>query len=167
MVSQDTIRKVLRTINDPEMPINIVDLGIVEQVQIVPETPADEDPRLRVAIDLLPTFVGCPALDMIEEEVRSRVGAIPGVTRVSVHRRFDPPWTVDRISPAGRESLQRIGITVPRAGDPVEPACPFCGSQLVHRESSFGPTRCRMIYYCDSCRNPFEHMKRVPLTVLG
>ncbi len=169
MVSQEAVLEVLRTIDDPEMPIDIVNLGLVEAVRIEPGEPA------AVHIDLLPTFVGCPALTAIAEEVRKRVGALAGVGAVEVRFRFDPPWTVDRISAAGRERLRQTGITVPGLGDAAKPEelaprCPFCGSADVRLENSFGPTRCRMIYYCAACRHPFEHLKRVggrrPLVVL-
>jgi ring-1,2-phenylacetyl-CoA epoxidase subunit PaaD len=163
MVSKEAVLAVLHTINDPEMPINIVDLGIVEKVRIEPSTTADENSEASLAIDLLPTFIGCPALLVIEEEVRRRVSALPGVAQVAVHFRCDPPWTVDRITEAGREALAMFGITVPSPNAPgaSAPRCPFCGSSAVSLESPFGPTRCRMIYYCSSCRNSFEHLKRV------
>jgi ring-1,2-phenylacetyl-CoA epoxidase subunit PaaD len=165
MVSEEAVREVLRTINDPEMPISIVDLGIVEAVHVEPSG---------VRIDLLPTFVGCPALPAIEEEVRRRVGQLPSVERVEVRFLFDPAWTVDRINPAGREALRQMGVTVPGEELPPNapaPVCPFCGSSRVRLENAFGPTRCRMIYYCEACRNPFEHLKRVggrlPLVTLN
>ena len=157
MVTERAVRDVLRTINDPEMPLSIVDLGIVEQVCVEAG---------RVRIDLLPTFVGCPALPVLEEQVRREVGALPGVAGVEVRFRFDPPWGVDRISPAGREALRQFGITVPQPDDAPglhgpPPRCPFCGSDDVRRESAFGPTRCRMIYHCEACHNPFEHLKKL------
>lgn len=161
MVTKEAVLEVLGTINDPEMPISIVDLGIVEEVRIHSGTAEDGDSGSSVTIDLLPTFVGCPALHAIEEEVRRRVGALPGVAQVGVHFRFDPPWTAERISAAGREALQMFGITVPGETEVAAPQCPFCGSSAVELESPFGPTRCRMIYYCSSCRNSFEHIKRV------
>ena len=154
MVSRETILEVLRTINDPEMPISIVDLGIVENVAMETGDSAEN----RVVIDLLPTFVGCPALRAVEEEVRQRLAALPDVDQVVVHFRFSPPWTVDRITPGGREALKKLGVTVPGPGE-TAPQCPFCGSSAVQLESPFGPTRCRMIYYCRSCRNSFENMK--------
>jgi ring-1,2-phenylacetyl-CoA epoxidase subunit PaaD len=170
MVNREAVLDVLRTINDPEMPISIVDLGLVEAVR-VDSTAQSETGGVRVEIDVLPTFVGCPALHVIEEEVRKRVGALGGVSEVDVQFHFDPPWTPDRISTAGREALGKVGVTVPpESSQPAaEPSCPFCGSSAVQLESPFGPTRCRMIYYCESCRNPFEHMKRVsiPLTDSG
>lgn len=165
MVTKEAVIEVLHTIDDPEMPINIVDLGIVEDVRIEPGTSVDSSLGASVSIDLLPTFVGCPALHVIAEEVRRRLEALPEVARVAVHFRFDPPWTVDRISAAGRTALEKFGVTVPSASVPEAeapaPQCPFCGSSAVHLESPFGPTRCRMIYYCTSCRNSFEHLKRV------
>jgi ring-1,2-phenylacetyl-CoA epoxidase subunit PaaD len=165
MVSREAVLDVLRTINDPEMPINIVDLGIVEEMRIEPSAEG-EDATARIEISILPTFVGCPALPVIEAEIRKKVGALDSVKQVAVQMRFDPPWTVGRISAAGREALRQIGVTVPLASgrqetQPPKPHCPFCGSSTVTLESSFGPTRCRMIYYCESCRNPFEHLKKL------
>lgn len=164
MVTRDAVLDVLKTIDDPEMPITIVDLGIVDDVRIDAANPPHVD------IDILPTFVGCPALPVIEETIRRKVGKLVGVGDVGVHFKFDPPWSVDRISAEGRASLKKYGLTVPHreeaAEEPVAPPCPFCGSTQVHLESPFGPTRCRMIYYCETCRNPFEHLKRVTLTPL-
>jgi ring-1,2-phenylacetyl-CoA epoxidase subunit PaaD len=169
MVTREAVLDVLQTIDDPEMPINIVDLGIVESVRVEADAAGGET---RVAIEILPTFVGCPALPVIEEEVRKRVGELSGVGRVEVQFRFDPPWSVDRISQAGRERLRRFGLTVPTSGklaiasETPEPRCPICGSAAVILENQFGPTRCRMIYYCEACKNPFEHLKRLEIPVL-
>jgi ring-1,2-phenylacetyl-CoA epoxidase subunit PaaD len=187
MVSEPAIREVLAGIPDPEMPISIVDLGLVERVEVLPSR--DREGAI-VTIDLLPTFVGCPALPMIEGEVRARVGRLEGVAGVEVRFVHTPAWSVERITPAGRESLRAHGVTVPErgdharaaalialrvsapastpvtgesAGEPPRPAvpCPYCGSDRTRIESRFGPTRCRMIWYCDACRNSFEHLKRV------
>lgn len=151
MVTRNAVHDTLRMVNDPEMPISIVDLGIVEAVGVEGG---------HVTVDLLPTFVGCHALPAIEDDVRKRLGAVPGVESVAVRFHYDPPWTVDRISPAGREALQRVGITVAGPND-EPPQCPFCRSTDVSQESAFGPTRCKMIYHCLACRNPFEHLKRL------
>ena len=105
MVTEEEVLDALRSVLDPEMPINIVDLGIVDVVRIEPEG--------KVIVDILPTFVGCPALHVIEDQVRKRIAKLSGVKDVEVRIRFDPPWTVDRISGAGRDALQRVGITVP------------------------------------------------------
>jgi ring-1,2-phenylacetyl-CoA epoxidase subunit PaaD len=155
MVTRQDILEVLKTIDDPEMAINIVDLGLVDKVE------CNEDCTL--SIDILPTFVGCHALPVIESQIRQRVSVLPDVKSVEVYTRYSPPWQVDRITPAGRETLRRHGIAVPEAEGNADRSatCPWCGSASVREESPFGPTRCRTIWYCDSCRNPFEQLKRV------
>lgn len=159
MVTREQVLDILRTIDDPEMPISIVDLGIIENVRV-----AGRD----VAVDVLPTFVGCPALPVIEEEIQRRLRANGDIGKVQVRFLFDPAWTVDRISPAGRERLRQVGLSVPGRETETTPVqCPFCGSERVTLESSFGPTRCRMIYQCEACKHPFEHLKRVPLGTLA
>jgi ring-1,2-phenylacetyl-CoA epoxidase subunit PaaD len=160
VVTQDDVLDVLQGIDDPEMPISIVDLGIVEKVELHPAPPAGT----RVCVEVIPTFVGCPALPVIEDEIRRRVAALPGVAAVEVRFIHAPAWSVDRITPAGREALRRFGLTVPQAaegGADPPPSCPYCGSASVRQESAFGPTRCRTIWYCEACRNPFEHLKRL------
>ena len=170
MIDNESIMDVLREIPDPEMPISIVDLGLVEGIRVESNGEAAS-----VLIDILPTFVGCPALPMIEDEIKTKVGGLAGISAVSVQFVHNPPWSVDRISDAGRKSLAEHGVTVPEQdptlaipghGSPVQLrtsaiACPFCASDHTRMESQFGPTRCRMIYYCESCKNSFEHMKRV------
>ena len=155
----------LADIPDPELPCSIVDLGLVEAV--------DLDAACHVNITLLPTFTGCPALDMIADNVTRLVGALDMVESCTVHWVFTPPWTTDRITDNGRKSLQAHGVTVPDHG-PMQPAgdgttplrtsaipCPWCGSANTRLESPFGPTRCRTIQYCDDCQNTFEDMKRL------
>lgn len=173
----ERIRAVLATIPDPEMPVNLVDLGIIEEVRLAPQPSGG---RIDVEVVVTPTFVGCPALYVIEENIKAKVSALHGVGDVAVRFVHSPPWSVERISDAGREELRRFGVTVPARGGtyttadaagqlvpltissgPEPIACPFCSSPQTRMESAFGPTRCKMIYYCDNCRNSFEHMKRV------
>ncbi len=112
MVSESDILDRLRTINDPEMPINIVDLGIVERIELHPAQPGG----IEIHVDILPTFVGCPALPVIENEIKQRLGELGDVAAVQVHITYSPPWSVDRITPAGREALRHFGVTVPEVG---------------------------------------------------
>ncbi len=161
--SQSTVDQriwtILAGIDDPEMPISIVDLGIIERVELDGST---------ARIFVTPTFTGCPALQMIDEQIVQAVGALPEISEVEIELVFDPPWRADRITPAGRERLRAHGVTVPGskfvqlnlARDEAV-ACPFCNSQDTRLDSPFGPTRCRMIYYCDACRNSFEHIKAI------
>jgi ring-1,2-phenylacetyl-CoA epoxidase subunit PaaD len=157
--------RALSEVHDPEIPpCSITDLGIVERVAVTDDG---------VDIELLPTFAGCPALDVIRQDVEVAVSAIAGDLKVSVRFVFAPPWTSDRISPVGREALREYGITPPGEGGlrgPVvislaalRPAegvtCPFCGSAETVMESAFGPTLCRTTHFCRACRNPFEAFK--------
>jgi ring-1,2-phenylacetyl-CoA epoxidase subunit PaaD len=138
------VLRALADVKDPEIPtISIVDLGMVEDVRL-----ADG----RVEVDLLPTFLGCPALDLIEEAVKKQLG-----DTAVVAFRHDPPWSADRITAAGQEALRRFGIAPP--ADVVR--CPRCGTEEVLSENLFGPTRCRAIYYCRRCRAPFEAFKAI------
>lgn len=181
MSTLEATRRALGEIRDPELPISLADLGVVSDVRVSCQTgDAAGAGRERVEIDLIPTFVGCPALEMIRREVTQRVGALPGVAEVVVNFVHHPPWSPDRISEAGRASLREHGVTVPERGGacgaaPVASdfvpltasreagpvACPFCGSLATRVDSPFGPTRCMSIRYCEACRNSFQHMKRL------
>jgi ring-1,2-phenylacetyl-CoA epoxidase subunit PaaD len=143
-MTEHEARARLAQVVDPEIPtISIVDLGMVEAVAV-----ADG----RIHVDLLPTFLGCPALALIEEAVVKQLG--PGTV---VRFRHDPPWHTGRITDAGKEALRRFGIAPPEASV----RCPRCGSERVLAENLFGPTRCRAIYYCRACRAPFEAFKAI------
>jgi ring-1,2-phenylacetyl-CoA epoxidase subunit PaaD len=166
MVNNDEIFKVLGTLPDPEMPISITDLGLIEQVSIVDST---------IQITVLPTFIGCFALPVIAEEIKQKLSALEGVTSVEVNFTNDPPWSTDRISEAGKASLAEHGIAVPDGGTfcsdensvgEVELRtsaipCPWCNSRETTLTSPFGPTRCKSIHFCNACRQPFERMKKV------
>ena len=166
MVATPEIFDVLQTIPDPEMPISITDLGLIEGVEISDSA---------VHIKLLPTFIGCFALPAIAEEIKQKLGEISGVECVEVEFIHEPPWSTDRITDAGRASLAEHGIAVPESGSPctshheietvelTTPAipCPWCNSHKTTLKSPFGPTRCKSIYFCNHCRQPFERMKKV------
>jgi len=146
----DEVWRALAGVHDPEIPpCAITDLGIVEDVRVSDDAV--------IEVDLLPTFAGCPALDVIREDCETAVAAaVPGHD-VRVRFVVSPPWTSDRITPAGREALRTYGVA-PASGD--EPrGCPFCGSRNTLQESQFGPTLCRATHYCEACRNPFEAFK--------
>jgi ring-1,2-phenylacetyl-CoA epoxidase subunit PaaD len=155
------VRERLTQLMDPEIPTcSIVDLGMVERVRASDEA---------VEVDLLPTFAGCPALDVIERDVRAAVTElVEGDREVRVRFVYDPPWTTDRISEAGKQQLRAYGISPPGSGGAFVPladvrsrvvVCPYCGSEDTTVESAFGPTPCRTTHFCASCRNPFEGFK--------
>jgi ring-1,2-phenylacetyl-CoA epoxidase subunit PaaD len=137
-------------LTDPEMPaISLADLGVVHAVDVTDGA---------VRIELLPTFLGCPALDFIRDKVRRDIELLPGVEGVDVRYVYDRPWTTDDVTAEGRRALRDYGIAPPVApGEPVP--CPYCASTETERSSRFGPAPCRMVYYCNSCRQPFEAMK--------
>jgi ring-1,2-phenylacetyl-CoA epoxidase subunit PaaD len=153
--------RALAEIPDPEIPVvSLVDLGVITDVSL------DGD---HVRIDLVPTFLGCPALDAMTRQVHERVEALGAAAEVRVV--LDDSWSTDRISPAGREKLRDAGFAPPplRAEGEVTllqlqrgtHRCPWCGSTDTRLENIFGPTPCRSIRYCSACRQPFEQFKTV------
>ncbi len=153
------IRRALETVSDPEIPpLNIVDLGMVTDVQVESGC---------AVISITPTFAGCPALDMIKQAiVESAMEA--GEPAVEVRVVFDPPWNTNRLTENGRRVLKEFGIAPPgkRCGAVGFPnvdqtPCPFCDSSNTEVESIFGPTLCRSIHYCHACLQSFEHFKPV------
>ena len=157
-VTEAAVWAALAAVKDPEIPpISVVELGMVDAVQVAGG---------RVTVRAVPTYVGCPALAIIRRDIAAGVRSLPGVEAVTVDFVFDPPWSSDRITPAGQEKLKSFGIApAPRCSELVlleEPRpCPYCGSTRTHLENAFGPTACRSIYYCDACRNPFEAIKPI------
>jgi metal-sulfur cluster biosynthetic enzyme len=102
-MSPDHLLEALREVRDPEMPVNIVDLGIVYGLR-------RDGPR--VEVDLTFTAMGCPATEFILEDVRDRLLREPGVEEVAVNVVWDPPWTSARLTPEGREALEAWGLAV-------------------------------------------------------
>ncbi len=148
----EEVRERVGLVDDPEFPgISIEDLGLVEDVRVDERTAHAE-------IDLVPTFLGCPALDVIATDVEQAVSETPGVASVSVRFVSKPVWSVERISPKARRVLAtEYAVAVPGATGPTP--CPVCASPGVEMRSPFGPTACRAVAYCESCRNPVEVMK--------
>lgn len=152
----------LDDVHDPEIPtISVVDLGVVRRVDV-----ADGSVR----VELLPTFVGCPAIEVMRASVENRLHGF--VEDVSVEISFAEPWTTDRITDAGRVALRAAGFAPPQDASqsdrllsvlPALPVaeCPYCGSRNTRLENAFGPTQCRAIHHCDDCVQPFEQFKEV------
>jgi ring-1,2-phenylacetyl-CoA epoxidase subunit PaaD len=157
MLTQDQILTALHDVKDPEIPVvSIVEMGLIADVQVEGEA---------VRVKITPTFVGCPAVEVMRVESERRLRAL-GVENVSVQITFDPPWNSNRISAEGRRKLREFGLAPPRPHNGhvdliqlelIE--CPYCGSADTTLESAFGPTLCRAIHYCHHCQQSFEQFK--------
>lgn len=152
------VRALLEDVRDPEIPIlTIADLGILRDVFV-------EDGGLVVVIT--PTYSGCPAMNTIEQDIRSALGAA-GIARVRIETRLAPAWTTDWLSAAGRRKLLEVGIAPPAEGSTDKRllgaaaaiACPQCGSRDTERVSEFGSTACKALYRCRECLEPFDYFK--------
>ena len=100
---QTRVWAALAEINDPEMPVNLVDLGLIYGIEVVGGMV-----RLRLTF----TAMCCPATDMIMGDIRDRLLAEPGVESVAIEIVWDPPWTSARLTPDGRGALLAWGLSV-------------------------------------------------------
>ena len=150
----------LASVDDPELPaLSIVDLGLIRGVEPRP------DGTLEIALS--PTYVGCPATEVIRRDVE-RALENAGVGRFAVRQVLSPPWSSDWISTAGRRKLENYGIVPPeraassmrdvmRMNRPV--SCPRCHSSDTETLSEFGSTPCKALHRCRACLEPFEYFK--------
>jgi ring-1,2-phenylacetyl-CoA epoxidase subunit PaaD len=122
-----------------------------------------------VRVELTPTFLGCPALEAMTRALAEKVAGLGAEPEVAVIT--DDSWSTDRITKAGREKLREAGFAppAPRAAGPTTLVqlqskafrCPYCNSTETRLENIFGPTPCRSIRWCESCRQPFEQFKTI------
>jgi ring-1,2-phenylacetyl-CoA epoxidase subunit PaaD len=147
----------LADVMDPEIPvISVVELGLIRGVQV-------EDGS--VVVEMTPTFLGCPAIELMQNEIRRRLQA-RGASGVEVRTILSPPWTSEWITEAGRAKLKAYGLAPPvhhnglvQVNFSDEAECPHCGSHHTEQKNPFGATLCRALYYCRGCRQPFEQFK--------
>ena len=161
MVTAADVWKALAEVPDPEIPvISVVDLGVVRNVAV-----ADG----RVHVEFTPTFLGCPALEVMQAAMAARIEALGAEPDVEVV--LDDSWSTDRITAAGRDKLEAAGFAPPAPRAESAPTliqlqrsvfrCPYCDSAETRLENIFGPTPCRSIRYCADCRQPFEQFKTI------
>jgi phenylacetate-CoA oxygenase, PaaJ subunit len=152
-----TLYEWLEEVKDPEIPVlSLVDLGVITNVI------SEED---YVKVEMTPTFVGCPAMEYMKEEV---IAALKkrGIPKIEVEITFRKPWSSDLISEKGKAALKKYGLAPPPSTkiftdlEIMEDApCPRCNSINTELKNPFGPTLCRAIYYCNDCREAFEQFK--------
>lgn len=161
-----TAREVAEGVLDPELPVlTLADLGVLREVT---------ESAGRVVVTITPTYSGCPAIEEMRRDLRTSL-VDAGYRDVEVRTVLAPPWTTDWISEAGRRKLAEHGIAPParigpRPAGPVplnltppasRVACPHCGSADTTELSRFSATACRALRRCESCREPFEHVKEL------
>jgi ring-1,2-phenylacetyl-CoA epoxidase subunit PaaD len=161
VIGEQQVWDVLAEIPDPEIPvISVVDLGVIRAVEVSNGT---------VRVEFTPTFMGCPALEVMRAQMADRIRELGAEPEVEVI--LDDSWSTDRITPEGREKLRRSGFAPPSPREATAPTllqlqrdpfrCPYCGSKETRLENIFGPTPCRSLRYCEACRQPFEQFKTI------
>jgi ring-1,2-phenylacetyl-CoA epoxidase subunit PaaD len=158
-ITVDNIYQWLEEVKDPEIPVlSIVDLGVISEVQLGANA---------VKIEMTPTFVGCPAIDMMKDDIYT-VLKKHGLDDVEIEVNFKKPWNSDKISEKGRLALKQFGLAPPPSGDFVEDIdilehaiCPRCNGDDTQLKNTFGPTLCRSIHYCNQCHEAFEQFKPI------
>ncbi|CAN5457472.1 phenylacetate-CoA oxygenase subunit PaaJ [soil metagenome] len=160
LLSEAQIWDLLGTIPDPEVPaISIVELGVVRDVKVNGNS---------VEIAITPTYNGCPALKMMEAQVKEKLENRN--LHVTIRMVYKPAWTTDWMAEGTLQKLKDYGIAPPAKLSfahihPLSPlvkepvACPFCNAKNTQLTSQFGSTACKALYFCDSCHQPFEHFK--------
>jgi ring-1,2-phenylacetyl-CoA epoxidase subunit PaaD len=161
VVTAEQVWQALAEVADPEIPvISVVDLGVVRDVRVEEQ---------RVHVKFTPTFLGCPALEVMRAQMAERIAELGAEAEVEVVP--DDSWSTDRITPQGREKLRAAGFAPPAPREADGPKlvqlkangfrCPYCGSRETALENIFGPTPCRSLRYCRDCRQPFEQFKTI------
>jgi ring-1,2-phenylacetyl-CoA epoxidase subunit PaaD len=161
VVTAEAVWSVLADVEDPEIPVvSLVDLGVVRNVEVEGD---------RVHVEFTPTFLGCPALEVMRAQMTEAIEALGAEADVEVIQ--DDSWSTDKITAEGREKLRAAGFAPPAPREATAPRlvqlqsqafrCPYCGSTDTKLENIFGPTPCRSIRYCAGCRQPFEQFKTI------
>ena len=155
--TKEGILKLLSVIADPEIPVvSIQEMGMLRDVVVSDEV---------VEIIITPTYSGCPAMGIIEQDIRMTLEQ-NGVKPARVTLVYDPAWTTDWMSNAAKEKLRQYGIAPPLhrtcsrevfEHNMIE--CPRCQSYNTVLLSRFGSTACKSLYKCNDCKEPFEYFK--------
>lgn len=154
----EELEPILQKVSDPEIPVlSILDLGVVRSAEL--------DGK-KVTVEITPTYSGCPAMDVIGDDIKlalKEAGYEPTVKLI-----LSPAWSSDWITERGRKALEDYGIAAPldatadkRAllGEEQLVKCPQCGSTNTHLVSQFGSTACKALFKCDNCQEPFDYFK--------
>ena len=149
---------ILNQVSDPEIPVlTILDMGVVRSAII-----EDDD----VIVTITPTYSGCPAMDVIGDDIISAFKNEGYNAKVELV--LSPAWTTDWITDNGRKALEDYGIAAPLdaeadkevlLGNKKLVKCTNCGSTNTRLVSQFGSTACKALFKCDDCQEPFDYFK--------
>jgi len=151
----EEITRLLDIVVDPEiLVLTIADIGILRDVTV-----GDTG---TVTVEITPTYSGCPALGVIEEDILAALGAA-GIDEVTVEVRHSPVWTTEWLTSEAKQKLAGFGIAPPDSVLAVvaEVLCPQCSSSGTAKVSEFGSTACKSLWVCTSCDEPFDYFKAI------
>lgn len=161
LISGKNIWDLLGTIPDPDIPvISITELGLVKDIELMDTG--------KVVVTITPSYSGCPALNVFKEDIKTLLKN-NGVKEVEIKISYAPVWTTDWLSDATKEKMKHYGIAPPEEScDTVTKlfssslkkiTCPHCLQKDTKPVSQFGSTPCKALWYCNSCKQPFEYFK--------
>lgn len=150
--------EILETVSDPEIPVlSIVEMGVVRSAELKNGI---------VEVEITPTYSGCPAMDVIGDDINAAFNKAGYKAKVELI--LSPAWTTDWITPKGRLELEKYGIASPLSAEADKEAllgnkklvkCPQCGSLNTKLISQFGSTACKAFFQCEECLEPFDYFK--------
>ena len=150
--------EILDTVSDPEIPVlSIVEMGVVRSAELINGV---------VEVEITPTYSGCPAMDVIGDDINAAFNKAGYKAKVELI--LSPAWTTDWITPKGRLALEKYGIASPLSAEADKEAllgnkklvkCPQCGSLNTKLISQFGSTACKAFFQCEECLEPFDYFK--------
>jgi ring-1,2-phenylacetyl-CoA epoxidase subunit PaaD len=146
-LTREAVFRALHKVEDPEVPVDIVNLGLVHEVVIEGS---------RVEVTLSPTYAACPGRAQIVEQARAHLAEI--AADVEIRWSTEPHWKRRLITSRAARELREFGVGLPEGVD-LKLVCPFCGSRRVRLDNEFGSAVCKSLFYCDSCQNPFESLR--------
>ena len=149
IIGETAVINALRAVDDPEYPgVSVIDMGMVGAIEVTGD---------RATVELITTFSGCPALNIISAEIARVVGSLEGISDVDVQR-SDEGWDTSRLSRHARAVMAHdFTVAVAAPGRPTE--CPRCGAAALVEQSPFGPARCRAVHRCAACQEVVEVLR--------
>lgn len=157
---KEQVRELLHGVKDPEIPaISLIELGVLRGIEV-----GDQ----KVHVKITPTYSGCPAMKVMEEDIKKRLEE-EGYGNVEVEEVLSPAWSTDDITLEGRRKLKEYGIAPPEEstedknsllpGAKTEIQCPQCGSRNTKLINQFGSTACKALHQCEDCGEAFDYFK--------